>query len=99
MSSKKKNPTVTMRASEIKKMKAQCTQDAIEAMMAIFLTVMHDKEGYGIARLKRLNKRLNDYAELVSEGYVSIKELKKALIDEMGIKITFGETMEGKGGK
>ncbi len=96
MSNKKKNPTVTMRQSEIKKLKAQCTQDAIEAMMAIFLTVMHDKEGYGITRLKRLNKRLNDYAELVSEGYVSIKELKGALLDEMGIKITFGSSPENK---
>ena len=91
MSNKKKNPVVQMRASDVKKLKAQCTKDALEASMVIFLTVMHDKEGYGITRLRRLNNKLNDYAEMVSEGYVSIKELKEALLDEMGIKITFGE--------
>lgn len=91
MSNKKKNPTVQMRASDVKKLKAQCTKDALEASMAIFLTVMHDKEGYGITRLRRLHDKLNAYAEMVSEGYVSIKELKDALVDEMGIRITFDE--------
>lgn len=94
MSSKKKNPTIQMRASEIKKLKADCSKNALEASMAIFLTVMHDKEGYGITRLRRLHNRLNEYAEMVSEGYVSIKELKEALADEMGIRITFGDELQ-----
>lgn len=94
MASKKKNPVVQMRTSDIRKLKTQCTQEALEAAMAIFLTVMHDKEGYGITRLKRLHKKLNDYAEMVSEGYVSIKELKEALFDEMGIKITFAASKQ-----
>lgn len=92
MSKKKKNPVVNMRASEVRKLKADCTRDAIEAMMAIFLTVMHDKEGYGLTRLRRLHKKINDYAELVSQGYVTIEKLKKALLEEMGIKITFRES-------
>lgn len=91
MSSKKKNPVIQMRSSDIKKLKAQCTKDALEASMAIFLTVMHDKEGYGMTRLRRLHNKLNEYAEMVSEGYVSIKDLKDNLLDEMGIKITFGD--------
>lgn len=89
MSNKKKNPVIQMRASDIRKIKTQTTEEALEAAMAIFLTVMHDKEGYGMKRLKRLHKRLNEHAEMVSEGYVSIKELKEALFDEMGIRITF----------
>jgi hypothetical protein len=87
--SKKKNPVINMRASEVRKLKAECTQEAIEATMAIFLTVMHDKEGYGLTRLRRLHKKINDYAELVAQGYVTIEKLKKALLDEMGIRITF----------
>lgn len=98
MSNKKKNPTIQMRASEVKKLKAECTQNAIEAVMAIVLTVMHDKEGYGMTRLKRLNREINDYADLVAEGYVTIEKLKKALLDEMGIRITFGAPVENKGG-
>ena len=88
-----------MRASEIRKLKSDCTRDALEASMAIFLTVMHDKEGYGIKRLKRLHKKLNEYAEIVSGGYVSIKELVGALEDEMGIVITFGDDIQKGAGK
>ena len=91
---KKKNPIIPMRASEIRKLKADCTQDAIEAILAVVLTVMHDKEGYGMTRLKRLHREINEYAELLAEGYVTVEKLKKALLDELNIKITFKTSKE-----
>lgn len=91
---KKKNPIIPMRASEIRRLKADCTQDAIEAILAVVLTVMHDKEGYGMTRLKRLHREINEYAELLAEGYVTVEKLKKALLDELNIKITFKTSKE-----
>ena len=85
--SKKKNPQIVIKESQLKKIKLECTEKAIDDALAIFLTVMHDKEGYGKTRMKRLHKRIEELADTVAEGYVTMGNLKKALKDECGIVI------------
>ena len=85
--SKKKNPQIILKESQLKKIKAECTNKAVDDALAIFLTVMHDKEGYGKTRMQRLHRRIEELANTVSDGYVTIEKLKKALKDECGVII------------
>lgn len=59
--------------------------DAVTQVWAIFFTVMHDKEGYGKKRLKRLWKHVNELSESITQGYVKISDLQKTLDKEMGV--------------
>lgn len=87
MKAKKKNPQVTLRRSDVERMKKQITEDAVKSAFAIFLMVMRDKWGFGAKRLNRLFKHICELSEQVDEGYVSTTQLKKILKDEMGIVI------------
>ena len=53
MKKKKKNPHITLRGSDVKRMKKETTHDAVVSAFAIFLMVMHDKWGFGAIRLNR----------------------------------------------
>lgn len=70
-------------AADVKRAK----DEAIRIVWAIFFTVMRDKEGYGNRRLKRLWDEVNALADSVSKGYVSIKDLTRALKEEADIEI------------
>jgi hypothetical protein len=87
MKKKKKNPHITLRGSDVKRMKKETTHDAVVSAFAIFLMVMHDKWGFGAIRLNRLFKHICELSELVGDGYVSVAEIKKTLREEMNIII------------
>lgn len=63
--------------------------------MVSFLTVLHDKEGYGAKRLERVFKAWEKLAEEIGEGRVNIFDLKKTLEEEQGIIFRLKEE-EGK---
>lgn len=85
MKTKKKNPCVSLRASDLRKIKNEVKNEAVTAAIVIFLMVMRDKFGYGIVRIKRIYAEINKLSQSISEGYVSLYDLKKVLEDEAGI--------------
>lgn len=85
MKAKKKNPTYTLKRSDIDRIKKECTNDAVNAAFAIFLTVMRDKWGFGHKRLNRLYGQILDLSETIGEGYISIDKLRQILRDEAGV--------------
>lgn len=87
MKPKKKNPHITLRRSDVERIKREVTTDAVKSAFAIFLMVMHDKWGFGKKRLNRLFGHICNLSDQVGEGYVSTAELKKILKDEMNIVI------------
>ena len=58
---------------------------AVNFAMVIFLTVMRDKFGYGVTRLKRIYEEINQLSQSISDGYVSLYDLQKVLEDEAAI--------------
>lgn len=87
---KKKNPSVTLKRSDVNRIKQTVTQDAVNSAFTIFFTVMHDKWGFGRKRLSRLMKQITELSEMVNETprCVTIDQFKKALKDELGIDFT-----------
>ena len=87
---KKKNPSVSLKKSDVERMKKAVTQDAVNSAFTIFFTVMHDKWGFGRKRLSRMFKQITELSEMVNETprCVTIDQLKKALKDELGLDFT-----------
>ena len=85
---KKKNPHITLKQSDIRRIKEEVTRSATENVLVLLFTVMHDKHGYGRKRLTRLFKQVEYLASMVNETphTVTIEQLKKQLIEELDIK-------------
>ena len=90
MTKKKKNPSVNLRQNQVNKIKTDCTNDAIKASLVLCLTVLHNKEGYEQKDLVRIFGQINELAETVTEGYITIEQLRQDLIREVGIHIDMG---------
>ena len=84
---KKKNPHITIRESDIRRIKRECTENATNYAIILLLSVMHDKHGYGKKRLARVLNQLDNLADSVSEGYVKLEDLRHMIEDECGIII------------
>lgn len=79
-------------AADVQKAKVQAQQFAITASWAIFFSVLRDKEGWGKKRLNRLWAEINELADSITKGYVTVPDLVKTLAEEAGIYLEF----EGK---
>ena len=88
---KKKNPVIHLKQSDVKRIKEEATNDGLKYAIILFFTVMRDKEGYGIKRLKRIFDEATELADSINKGYVDWKDLEKVLSDEADIQLYFGE--------
>ena len=71
--------------ADVDKAKKEAQNKAVNVAWAIFFTVMRDKEGYGIKRLKRIWREVNELSDSISQGYVNVKDLMQTLDEEAGI--------------
>lgn len=86
MTKKKTNPNkkpATM--ADVKKAKKMAQAEAVTIAIAIIFTVMRDKEGWGVKRLQRLWREVNDLSDSVAQGYVTVSDLLTVLEEEAGI--------------
>lgn len=88
---KKKNPIIQLRESDIKRIKRETSDQAVKSSFTIFFTVMRDKKGWGIKRLQGLYDDIQDLADSISKGYVSLFDLEKVLREEANINIFMKE--------
>lgn len=84
---KKKNPHITLRESDIRGIKRDCTEKATNYAIILLLSVMHDKHGYGKKRLSRILNQLDDLADSIAKGYVRLEDLRSMIEDECGIVV------------
>lgn len=95
---KKKNPVVSMRESERRKLIDKSRNEGILFVTVIFLSVMRDKFGYGKKRLKRIYSAMEDLADSIGAGYVKLSDLQLALEEEADITIGMKEGGEESDG-
>jgi hypothetical protein len=53
----------------------------------LYLTVLHDKYGFGTKRLEDVLAYFNDLLDSYNKGYISIDDLNNTLYEETGIKV------------
>lgn len=87
---RKKNPSVSLKRSDVERMKREITDDAVRSAFTIIFTVMHDKWGFGRRRLSRLLKQVTELSEMVNQTphCVTMEQLRKNLKEELNIEIT-----------
>ena len=85
---KKKNPSVTLKQSDIKRMKDEITKDAINKAFILFFTVLHDKWGFEQKQLARMLKQIDELSAMVNERphTVTIEQLKKSLQEDLKVE-------------
>lgn len=74
-------------AADVEHAKQQAQHFAIETVWAMFFTVMRDKEGYGVSRLKRIWSEVEELADSINQGYVKVQDLVRTLEEEAGITL------------
>lgn len=82
---KKKNSVVHLKQSEVKKIERKAADAGLKYAILLFFTVMRDKEGYGIKRLKRIYEEVTELADSINKGYVKWQDLEQTLKDEANI--------------
>ena len=87
----KTNKVIPIKESKLRQLEKKWTDNATSLALISFLTVLHDKEGYGRRRLSRVFRDVNKLSEEVNEGRVSLLDLKKVLEEEQGIVVVLKE--------
>lgn len=85
MSGKRVNPRrrpATL--ADVEKAKKQAQSEAVKYAWAIMFSVLRDKEGWGVVRLKRLWDEVEDLSDSIGKGYVSVRDLLETLEEEIG---------------
>ena len=91
MAKKKVNPR-RRPATEADLIRAQtkAINETVTFVMAAIFTVLHDKEGFGTKRLKRLKRVLDEFyylSESLSSGFVNVNDLLRMLLEETKINL------------
>lgn len=60
---------------------------AITTAWSIFFTVLLDKEGYTLERLRRVWMECEYLSDSIAKGLVNVADLRKVLVDEYGINL------------
>lgn len=86
---KKKNPHITLKQSDVRRIKEEVTRSATENAFVLFFTVMHDKWGFGRKRITRIFRQVEELASMVNDTphTVTIEQLKNSLVDELGVRL------------
>ena len=83
---KKKNPRNKPMSSEERL--AREHDRALNTAWSIFFTVLLDKEGYDMLRIKRVWQECEYLSDSIAKGRVNVAELRRVLVDEYGINLT-----------
>lgn len=89
MARKKANPKTVHHLSdmELRKMESTWTHNASTLALCAFLSVMHDKEGYGAKRLKRVYDNVEKLSQEITEGRLNLKDIRDAMLEEIGVEL------------
>ena len=70
--------------ADVEKARKQAQSEAVKYAWAIMFSVLRDKEGWGVVRLKRLWDEVEDLSDSIGKGYVSVRDLLDTLEEEIG---------------
>lgn len=74
---------------KIERLKKEWTEKTIDNYRKILLLSVRDEFGFGASRSIRLLKRMENVADALSKGYLSMKDIDKVIEEEIGIKFEY----------
>ncbi len=81
--------------ADLLKLKAEAKSQGIIEAFVIFFSALRDKEGFGPTRLRRVLNAMNEYADSIRNGYITIQDLQAALREEAGIDLVYHNDTTG----
>lgn len=82
---KKLNAKVIKEVQEVTKEEA--IKQATSAMLAATLLILHDDYGFGHKRCKDVLEKIEEEFISVSEGYLSLEDMKQTIKEELSIAL------------
>lgn len=80
------DPIMTIKQSDIEKIKREATEEALVLLLSIPVKVMHERFGWGKRkRLPMLSDALIDEFRAFSEGNVNLKEYQEMVYEFCGV--------------
>lgn len=79
--------TYTLTDADIRRIKSEAVDDALRALLAIPVMVLHDKYGFGELRLSRFMGYVNTWIKAIHEDENTLSELVELAEKEAGFKI------------
>ena len=87
----KKEPTYTLRQSDIDRIKKEQTNKAVDVAFTLLLgmpvIVLHDKHGFQPDRLESFVSDILSLYDSYEKGYVTLDDIRQTLKDETGIEV------------
>ena len=79
-----------MITKELKQLDISIKQESIKFTVEMYSVavamVLRDKYRFGEVRMKRIMKEITEQFEMITEGYVSLDDMKKVLLEEVKIR-------------
>lgn len=90
---KKKNPQIVLKQSDVRRIKEETRKTALEDTLVLFFTVLHNKFDFDDEQLIKVFREVEYLASMVNETphTITIEQLKKALTEDLGIRLVMGE--------
>lgn len=86
-----KEPTYTLKQSDIDRIKKDATDEAVGKALILMLGLpcmaLRDKFGFGKIRLERFTDETLDLFDSLNKGYITFEDCLECLHDETGISI------------
>ena len=83
--------------AEILNIKAEAKRQGIMEAWILFFSTLRDKEGFDPKRLRRVLTGINQYADSIRGGYITIQDLQNTLKEEAGIELSFHDASDRAG--
>lgn len=82
----KKNKTLQIKESQLKKIKADATTEAVQVALTIFLYTLKEKKGYSVRSLKQLGTQINSVCDCINSEHLKYSDIRDWFL-EAGIDI------------
>lgn len=81
--------------TDLLKLKAEAKRQGVMEAFVIFFSALRDKEGFSPTRLRRVLDTMNEYADSIRNGYITIQDLQATLKEEAGIELFYHQNTLG----
>ena len=87
----KKEPTYTLRKSDIERIKKEQTSKAVDVAFTLLLgipvMVLHDKNGFQPDQLEAFVSDILSLYDSYEKGYIELNDIRQTLKDETGVEL------------
>ena len=83
MAKKPKKQPMTLTQAQLKKIKAECTEEAIQTVLGMAYLTLHSEFGFGQERLARFRLGIEKASDYINNGTISVKDMQRFMENDL----------------